>query len=297
MADLIFTPLDRSTCAVAPGKKIPSSLAIPAVSPKGLRVDLVEDSAFRKSETLERVAFEEGLTEIDDKAFSSCPRLTEVTLPATLKRIGDSAFYGCAALRSLSLPEGLTMLGGYAFIKCASLTSLTFPSTLTTIPEGACKQCESLTEISFSNSPEGENTLSHVIKSHAFSECKLLKSVVLSRGMVCEKNAFKDCNNIELLYIDSPVWLHPEAFPLSADATLFEISLPADWNNLCSFNEWLCGNKPKMIYYGGTKDQFEKLLARTREGYHVECSLTSTTVYYAGEWKFENGQFTVLKEM
>lgn len=109
--------------------------------------------AFGSCYRLERVVFEEGITEITgtvsgssvkevvlpeslvtigDKAFMRCEELQSITLPAGVKTIGEAAFYG-SGLTSVQLNEGLEYIEKEAFYHCKKLKSIYLPASIRSI--------------------------------------------------------------------------------------------------------------------------------------------------------------------
>lgn len=106
--------------------------------------------AFGSCYALNKVVFEEGITEISgtvsgssvkevvlpqslevigDKAFMRCEELQTITLPANVKTIGDNAFYG-SGLTDIILNEGLEYIGQEAFQDCRQLKSIYLPASI-----------------------------------------------------------------------------------------------------------------------------------------------------------------------
>lgn len=106
--------------------------------------------AFSSCYALEKVVFEEGITEITgtvsgssvkevvlpqslevigEKAFMRCEELQTITLPANVKIIDDNAFYG-SGLTDIILNEGLEYIGQEAFQDCRQLKSIYLPVSI-----------------------------------------------------------------------------------------------------------------------------------------------------------------------
>ena len=81
-------------------------------------VERIYYGAFTYCNSLERVAFNEGLTSIDGYAFGWCESLEEAALPEGLKNIGDCAFFGCSGLVSVTLPSSVESIDSEAFKFC-----------------------------------------------------------------------------------------------------------------------------------------------------------------------------------
>lgn len=106
--------------------------------------------AFGSCYALEKVVFEEGITEITgtvsgssvkevvlpqslevigEKAFMRCEELQTITLPANVKTIEDDAFYG-SGLTDIILNEGLEYIGQEAFQDCSQLKNIYLPASI-----------------------------------------------------------------------------------------------------------------------------------------------------------------------
>lgn len=106
--------------------------------------------AFGSCYRLEKVVFQEGITEITgtvsgsgvkevvlpttlevigEKAFMHCEELQHITLPGNVKTIEDLAFYG-SGLTSITLNEGLETIGQEAFQHCKGLKTIYIPASV-----------------------------------------------------------------------------------------------------------------------------------------------------------------------
>ena len=130
------------------------------------------------------------------------PKLIYATLPETVTAIGAGAFSGNASLSWVTAP-GVVSIGSYAFAGCTSLSNVEVGaltglgihafensgldklpdiSKLTFIPDYAFYGT-AITEVSVA---DGAN-----VGAYAFSECKLLKTVVLGDNVTLGDSAFK----------------------------------------------------------------------------------------------------------
>lgn len=106
--------------------------------------------AFGNCNQLERVVFEEGITEITgtvsgssvrevvlpqslvtigDKAFMHCESLSYIALPSNVQTIGEAAFYG-SGLTDIGLNEGLQYIEKEAFQHCKQLKCVYLPASI-----------------------------------------------------------------------------------------------------------------------------------------------------------------------
>ena len=137
----------------------------------GQAVTAIGTGVFFNNQTLQSVAFAEGLTSIANAAFSGCINLRTAVFPSTLKTIGEAAFSGNENLSSVRMNEGLETIGKAAFLNTAKLKTTDLPSTLTTIEEAAFTG-SGLTEVTV---PAGVTSLC----SSQFSGCADLKEMTL----------------------------------------------------------------------------------------------------------------------
>ncbi|MCQ2515003.1 MAG: leucine-rich repeat domain-containing protein [Ruminococcus sp.] len=176
------------------------------------------DSAWYKYRTsIQKVIFEDGITDIGAYTLSSCSKITEVYLPDSVTKIGENAFYKCSALESFEMPDTVTTIGDEAFYKCSALESFEMPDTVTTIGDRAFGGCSNLKTIKLSENltsisinmfysctklekitiPENVTT----IKNNAFRSCTSLVDVnILSKTAEYETNVFNGCRALKRVY-------------------------------------------------------------------------------------------------
>ncbi|MBP3339910.1 MAG: leucine-rich repeat domain-containing protein, partial [Lachnospiraceae bacterium] len=65
-------------------------------------VEHIGGYVFQDCSGLEKVIFQEGVSEIGDYAFAECKSLVKVNLPESLTSIKDYAFYGCTNLSDIN---------------------------------------------------------------------------------------------------------------------------------------------------------------------------------------------------
>jgi len=134
-------------------------------------VKKIEDGTFNKCNSLEKIGFGSGISEIK-KAFVDCYSLsaihisdlaswcnvsfedydanplyyakhlflgdeeaTDIVIPEGVEKISKYAFIRFDGLKSVVIPEGVTSIEERAFALCDSLTEVTIPSTVTSIGE------------------------------------------------------------------------------------------------------------------------------------------------------------------
>ena len=182
----------------------------------------IEDSGF-KSYAIKEVVIEEGITEIGSYAFQRCEQIQKITLPKSLTAIGDNAFLVCSGLKEITIPQNCVTIGEDAFYNCSGLEEISVEkenpafdsrqdckalidsksNTLlrggknSVVPDGVTEIAEDafaytgITEITIPDS---------VIKigENAFSDCKQLKSIVLSANIISiGDDTFRLCSSLE----------------------------------------------------------------------------------------------------
>jgi len=124
----------------------------------------------------------------DVRMFEFCKNLKRVVLSPNVERVGDEMFLGCTALEEVVIPNGVKIIGERAFEDCTSLKNIVLPTTLTDILGNA-----------FYNTG--------------------LKEVVVPYGTKYITSSFKNCQNLEAVYIPdtvdlmyfNPIYLSPNA--------------------------------------------------------------------------------------
>lgn len=100
--------------------------------------------AFSSCNSLKRVVFEEGITEITGTVSGSAVK--EVVLPTSLEVIGEKAFMRCEELQHITLPGNVTTIEDHAFYG-SGLTSITLNEGLESIGKEAFQHCKGLKSI------------------------------------------------------------------------------------------------------------------------------------------------------
>lgn len=80
--------------------------------------------AFSQAKKLEKIEFNEGLTDIDDEAFFCCEGLTQVKLPDSIKYLGGGVFQNCIALEYVRIPETVEVVGALVLDNTAYYNNL-----------------------------------------------------------------------------------------------------------------------------------------------------------------------------
>lgn len=155
----------------------------------GIPVKTISFGAFKSSENLTEVVFEEGVELIETDAFRYCHSLSSVSLPKSLKTISHFAFDDCTNLENVFVQEGLEKIGSNAFSGCF-IANFNFPESLKIIGESAFFG-STLYFAEFKNNLES-------IGDSAFRGCDFLKYVKFSEGLKAVGNyAFADCTKLQ----------------------------------------------------------------------------------------------------
>ena len=110
-----------------------------------------------------------------DYAFSDSDFSGKITLPAGTKSIGEGCFAACFSLKGVELPEGLLSIGKQAFSCCIDLQAIGLPESLQEIGEGAFESCCSVRSVFI----PGVNVLGR----KAFKNCDRLTEITLDSGI------------------------------------------------------------------------------------------------------------------
>ncbi len=130
-----------------------------------------------ENNTIKEVVIEEGVGVLYDRTFRRFYALESVTLPSTLTTIGAAGtgvFQTCSALKNINIPASVTTIGVGTFYGCRALESIEIPTGVTRIEENCLRETG-------------------------------LKKVVFHEGVTYfGKQAFRDCEDLEEIYINAP---------------------------------------------------------------------------------------------
>lgn len=237
--------------------KLPSTLKI------------IRENAFQGCEALVQINFPEGLEEIWDDSFKDCTSLEEAILPDSLTLL-RSSFAGCKSMTKTVIGDGLTIMRGNVFAGCVMLEDVTLGNSLETIGAYAFEGCVSLKEISF---PDSVKT----IQNSAFSGCRL-ERIDWGSVEVIYNEAFQGNNFEHLVLPDSVKKIGVWAFNDCSDMVsvtfgsgLKEIGdIFRDTYDLCcmtfgpnieaiAFDAFHCQNQHLNVYFTGTEAQWNQI--------------------------------------
>lgn len=112
----------------------------------------VQTAPWTESEiAVSSLTLEDGITSVGDSVFANCTELKAVNLGNTVEAIGSKAFAGCTSLTEVTIPSSVQEIGSEAFSGCSSLETVNF----------AQMEQVQISADAFSNTPWGENLLSH----------------------------------------------------------------------------------------------------------------------------------------
>lgn len=138
-----------------------------------------------------------GVTSIGQSAFLDCSTLTHVTIPEGVISIGDWAFEWCEKLSHINIPNSVISIGNMVFFGCESL-----PITNGVRYAGGCAVGVEDTSLTTYNLKNG----TRFIDSHAFSQCKNMRSIVIPNGVISiGSGSFSDCKSLTSIIIPNSV--------------------------------------------------------------------------------------------
>ncbi|MBQ2691075.1 MAG: leucine-rich repeat domain-containing protein [Clostridia bacterium] len=180
--------------------------------------------AFLGCTALSSIIFPEKMSVIDDRAFEGCSSLWNVGMPRSLYKLGSYAFDGCSP-KSLAIPEDLEMLG-VNFVDTDTPLDLIYGSHGYELVENLddvynCRIFFHYLDSDFEIS--GKNLISCRSKQRHITLPDNIESI--------KANAFKNCANLESLYIPDSVMLIGD-YALSGCQRLSEVRLPESYFGL-----------------------------------------------------------------
>ena len=142
------------------------------ILPKKLKE--IGNHAFQVCPYLNRIEFQDGVSEIDECAFGGCA-LTEVKLPNGLHRVSDALFSTCTNLLYVHISKSVTSIGAHAFSDCHSLQYMVIPDNVSTIGNLAFRWCKSLYYVVL---PAKLTS----VGDNIFDNCKSLRYIGIPKG-------------------------------------------------------------------------------------------------------------------
>lgn len=234
-----------------------NDLVIPATSPEGDLVTLIEEYAFYSLENVNSVTFINANYEIDENAFSY-GEFSSLTFMGGNPIIKKSAFSNSEDLKSITFADCQISVDEYGFYSCgkdsvvtfsrcngfidenafsyADMLSLSFTDCDLELEKSAFSDCEDLEEIIFENSTINANEYAFyscgdsadvkIINSstkwdnNAFSYSSFASLTITGSDLEANESAFSDCEDLTTVSIDcSHVFLGEYAFYGCEDLT------------------------------------------------------------------------------
>lgn len=141
------------------------------------------------------------------RAFYYCFFLNSITLPNSLTKIGDKAFVGCSSLNSITIPNSVTFIDKNVFSRCSNLESITVDEENSIYDSR--NDCNAIMETATNTLITGcAKTIipqeTECIGEDAFAYNSIIDSIYIpAKVTVIELNAFRSCNNLKRIIVDS----------------------------------------------------------------------------------------------
>ncbi|HHZ06184.1 MAG TPA: leucine-rich repeat protein [Clostridiales bacterium] len=98
----------------------------------------IEQNAFTKDATIEKVILPASLQFIEENVFQDDTGIHTVNIPVGLQRLGSAVFNRCSSLETVIFDgNALTEIGSFAFAYCEKLNDVTLPSAVKSIGDYA----------------------------------------------------------------------------------------------------------------------------------------------------------------
>lgn len=198
--------------------------------------------------------------EVSVTAFKTCQgvNISEVIAPECTGFSGQNCFSGCASLRKVILNSAFNDLGGArAFSGCTSLEEFEPRTLLVTEVTGyAFSSCEKLSGTFYLPNCT-------LIKTHAFSGCKLLTPVMAPKVTEIQDGAFSGCASMSKIEIISSLGASAFADIAHGAELYMPKRVPEKLGAL--FTGSLSGPYQKVVL----KDNYEDYLSKMSENHYV----------------------------
>ena len=127
-------------------------------------------------------------------------QITSVVVSPGVTSIGNLAFTRFSKLIHVDIADSVVSIGEGVFSECSSLTNITVPQSVTYIGVNAFDSCTNLSSITLST-----NNITS-IRSHTFSGCSKLSSIVIPDGVTSiQSGAFLNCTKLTSITIPGSV--------------------------------------------------------------------------------------------
>ncbi len=205
----------------------------------------IGNSAFEGCTSLTSITIPDSVTSIGELAFLNCTSLTSITIGNSVTSIGSSAFFGCTSLTSVTIPDSVTSIGYSAFNRCSSLTSITIPNSVTSIGSSAF----SYTAYYYNNDNWENNVL--YIGNHLIEAKQEINEVYIVKvGTVCiASHAFYNCKRLKSITIPNSIKrFGPYTFDACTDLRIINFNgTQEQWNAINKDSGWTYCSGPHTI--------------------------------------------------
>ncbi len=264
--------------------------------------------AFYACSSLKMVHMPDQVVKIETAAFGECVALEEMTIPEQAE-LSDRVFIGCRSLRNLTvqpgnpyctvvdgalynadqtdllwcspcvegtfvIPDSVQRINGYAMQDCLFLTKVVFPENYEGGVAGLFGESPYLTEIVIpETNPYGKKEGPLVLSKGGDELILCLRDAageiaIPERVRAIDEYAFYGCGEIERITVPDTVgFLFNSAFENCTSLT--QINLPAAVKMIANRAFAGCTSLTD-IYYGGTKEAWERLTGRFDLGFEEE---------------------------
>ena len=219
-------------------------------------------------------------------------QITSVVVSPGVTSIGNLAFALSHNIIHVDIADSVVSIGEQVFFKCDSLTNITVPQSVTYIGVNAFDSCTNLSSITLST-----NNITS-IRSHTFSGCSKLSSIVIPDGVTSiQSGAFFNCTKLTSITIPGSVTsIGSNVF--DGCTSLNDIRYSGTSENVISA---LSGYVPTLVTfnYGDKVPEAERMITvsvKTGETLTAPTTLPTVSGYEFKGWRTEDGKpydFTV----
>lgn len=152
--------------------------------------EIIREEAFYYNHKLAEIVLPDGVKTIENWAFAKCFSADKIIIGEGNEFIGDHAFLKCNAAKTIVIPNSCKTVSTSAFYQCSSATSLTIGNSVEIFEKGAFEECSSLESVVI---PDSVKT----IEPYAFYNCTSLKEVTAGNNIdTIEKEIFKGTDGL-----------------------------------------------------------------------------------------------------
>ena len=262
-------------------------------------IDFIADRCFFMS-GVEKINFNETVTEILPYTFANCRNLKEIDIPDSIIALGEGAFSNCTNLEKVNLGDSFELFG-YKVFEGTKVKEIYIGASVVDAM-GAFTGCNTLEKITVSEDNEyytyeddalfytqeyecedGTYEYSNIIEYFLITSDKTTYTVP-ENVTVIGAYAFYNCKQLDEVIINSPLYISPQAF------------------SYCDFEDFDFTNVTDIAYgaFRGCKNLTEIDLSNT--GYIEDSAFENCTnlrnvtfsdsVYYVGARAFANTALT-----